>query len=281
LIDDINDPAAWEKANPIICSYPEGREYLKNKLLEAQNAPEKMRNFLTKHLNVWVNQRAAGYMNMEKWSHCAVDTPSFTLTSCWIGLDLSAKIDLTSCTFEFTDGESYYVKSHSFMPEESFLARQKADKAPYDLWKLQGYITVTEGATVDYRAVIDYAIKTCDDNGWTIEEFCIDPWGATQISSDLMDRGYTVVDIIQGIKTLSEPTKNFREMVYSGRLNYEPNPVLTWAVGNAVVREDHNKNMMLDKGKAKQRIDPIAATINAHVRAMNNKPTGQSRALFF
>jgi phage terminase large subunit-like protein len=115
---------------------------------------------------------------------------------------------------------------------------------------------------------VKYVKDTVLQNGWFIEAFCIDPWGALQISADLIDDGYTVVEIVQGMKTLSEPTKNFREMVYSGRVSYEKSPVLTWAVGNAVTRKDHNGNIMLDKDKSTQRIDPIAALINAHTQAM-------------
>lgn len=270
IIDDINDPTVWVKANPIICSYPEGIDYLKKKLAEAKEAPEKMKNFLTKHMNVWVNERESGYMNMQKWGICAVDKPPFELLRCWIGLDLSSKIDLTSCAFEFTDGQRYHAISHSFMPSDTLNARVKQDKIPYDLWVKGGFITLTEGAVVDYRAVMAYFLSLLEERGWYCEEICLDPWGATQISADLADQGKTVVEIVQGIKTLSEPTKNLREMVYSGRFTYERNPVLAWSMGNAIIREDHNKNIMLDKAKSKQRIDPAAALVNAHTRAMLN-----------
>ena len=53
LIDDIKDPAVWEKANPVICSYESGRNYLAKKIVEAQQSPEKMRNLKTKHFNIW------------------------------------------------------------------------------------------------------------------------------------------------------------------------------------------------------------------------------------
>ncbi len=111
-------------------------------------------------------------------------------------------------------------------------------------------------------------MATASANGWAIEEFCVDPWSAPQISGDLMDDGVTVVDIVQGYKTLSEPTKDLRDMVYSGRFVHNGDPLLAWAVGNAVTRLDYNKNMTLDKSKAKQRIDPVASLVNAHVRGM-------------
>ncbi len=77
-----------------------------------------------------------------------------------------------------------------------------------------------------------------------------------------------MVEIRQGFRTLSEPTKRFRELVLSGKILHDDNPVLNWAIGNAVVKQDHNENIMLDKDKSTGRIDPIAALINAMVRAI-------------
>jgi len=82
-----------------------------------------------------------------------------------------------------------------------------------------------------------------------------------------------MVEIRQGIRTLSEPTKFFRELVFSGKIVHDDNPVLNWAVGNAVVRQDHNENIMLDKDKSTDRIDPLAAVINAMTRAMTRTET--------
>jgi phage terminase large subunit-like protein len=286
LLDNINDPACWIKANPIVCSYKEGVSSLQKDYDEAIEAPEKMKNFLTKRMNVWVNQRNIGYMDMTKWANCAVtfrnpDKKLYQLIAentkkrAYVGLDLSAKIDLTSCAFEFPDGNGkYYALSHSFMPRESFAARLNSDKVPYDLWERQGWLTVTEGAVVDYRAVIDYVLRLEKKHDWYIEEVCVDPWGAQQITATLDELGKTVVEIIQGYKTLSEPTKHLRESAYSGSLTHDNSPVLMFAVGNAIIRQDYNQNMTLDKSKAKLRIDPIAALINAHVRAMTSETSG-------
>lgn len=282
LLDDINNPDVWIKANPIICSYPEGVDYLRKKLEEANHAPEKMRNYLTKHMDVWVNQREAGYMNMARWSACPQEIPDLRGERCFVGLDLSAKIDLTSVGFVFPVGERYVVLSHSFMPEETLDAKMKTDKVPYDQWVKAGHLTLTDGAVVDYRAVKRYAQERARAAGWCVVEWCIDTWGAAQIAADLSDEGETVVEIVQGIKTLSEPTKNFRDMVVSGRIIHDGNPVLGWAVSNAVVdRVDRNENIILNKSKSRERIDPIAAVINAHVRAMVATPTAAPKAMFF
>jgi phage terminase large subunit-like protein len=134
---------------------------LRGELKAALDVPEKMRNFLTKNMNIWVNMRENGYMNMEKWSLCAeklltFDFEMFRGCECVIGVDLSAKIDLTSIGFIFKSNDNYYVLSHSFMPEDTVEIKRKTDKAPYDLWIRQGWITTTPGAVVDYSFIDSY-----------------------------------------------------------------------------------------------------------------------------
>ncbi|MBJ8026223.1 terminase TerL endonuclease subunit, partial [Bacillus cereus] len=65
--DEITNPEVWEKANPILCSYEEGRSFLKGELQSALDVPEKMRNYLTKNMNRWVDRKENGYMDMQKW----------------------------------------------------------------------------------------------------------------------------------------------------------------------------------------------------------------------
>jgi len=121
---------------------------------------------------------------------------------------------------------------------------------------------------IDYDFVDSFAREHAEARGWVIKEIAYDPYNATQFAAKLEDDGYECVEIRQGVKTLSEPTKSFREQVYAGNVVHNFNPVLTWALGNAVTRQDHNENIMLDKSKSTQRIDPAAATINAHVRSI-------------
>jgi len=269
LVDSIKDETAWAKANPIICSYPEGVAYLRRKQVEAIDAEEKLRNFLTKHMNVWVQMDECSYMSLARWGACCGEIPELSGRECIVGLDLSAKIDLCSVAFEFRIGELYIVESHSFMPAEVVATRERVDRVPYAQWVRDGWISTVPGATIDYRFIRAWVEERAKGAGYYIAEWCLDPWGGHQISGELADAGETVVEIIQGIKTLSEPTKDFREMVYSGRVRHNGNPVLTWALGNAIADEvDRNRNLILNKKKSKQRIDPAAACINAHVRAM-------------
>lgn len=281
LIDDIKDEKVWVKSNPINTKTAEGMASIRAELQVAMDKPEKMRDFLTKSMNIWVNQKENSYMPMNKWANCKGILPDLSGKVCYVGLDLSAKIALTSVSFEFPIDDLYYIYSHSFIPEEEMYRKIKNDRVPYDRWIVEGWITATPGETVDYRTVKNYMIEKAQKEKWFIEEICGDPWGFLQIAADLTDLGYTVVEIVQGIKTLSEPTKHFREMVYSKRIVHDGNPVLSWAVGNAIAEQvDRNQNLILSKKRSREQIDPIASVINAHVRAMQKITEGTGRVLF-
>lgn len=275
--DDIKDETNWIKANPIVATYPEGIESIRSELKIALEVPEKMRSFLTKNMNIWVDQKDNGYMDMSKWKKCGreISWEEFRGQEAIVGLDLSAKIDLTSLTFE-VKGEKYMLKSHSFMPEDTVMTKSKTDKAPYQLWVKDGWMTETPGSVVDYsflKAFIQEKEKTF---GIKIREICADPWNALQFMQEMEAEGYTVVEIRQGIQTLGAPTKDLREQVYQDKLEHDNSPVLSWAVGNAITRQDANENIMLDKSKSTERIDPIASGINAHTRAMVIQPMQKS-----
>lgn len=275
--DDIKDEENWVKANPILCSYAEGIEGIREDLKEALDAPEKMRNFLTKNMNVWVDQKDNGYMAMDRWGKCGASKenpwPDVTGMAVISGLDLSTILDLTSASFEIDlqDGRKA-VMSHSFMPEDTLKIKTASDNVPYALWAEQGWITATPGASVDYNYVLKYMDDEYEKNKWDKGEVCYDRYLATWLRYQLELREYIPIDIPQGIPTLGEPTKDFRVKVYEGNIIHQNNPVLTWAINNAVTRPDQNGNIMLDKGKSKERIDPIASLINAHVRGISAEP---------
>ncbi|POD82715.1 putative terminase large subunit [Bacillus subtilis subsp. subtilis] len=267
--DDVKDEKNWIKANPIVAANEHGLNYLRGELEVALAVPEKMRNFMTKNMNIWVNMRENGYMDMQAWTDCGSDKiPDLKNRECYVGIDLSKTIDLTAASFIFPlDNGSFAVESHGFMPEDTFHERMKTDNVPYDLWKKRGWLTTTDGAVVDYDYIRAYIKKMEKENGWRIKEIGYDPYNATQFAQQMEADGYTMIEIRQGVATLSEPTKDFRAKVKSKKIIHSKNDLLTWAMGNAVTKVDAQENIMLDKSKSTQRIDPAAALINAYVRA--------------
>ena len=274
LIDDVKDEECWVKANPIAATYPEGLANIRSKLASALESPEKMESFLTKNMNLWVNQSAMSYMDMAKWKERGAITKIPVDPygrSAYVGIDLSKRIDLTAAGIILpidVDGIfRYVVRAHGFIPEDTVAVHEKTDKVPYRAWAKAGYLTITPGDVVDYRFIESWIHETTDDLGVNVKELCYDPYNATHFAQDFEAQGVTTVEVRQGMRTLSETTKAFREEAYRGNILHEPNPLLDWAISNAVTKRDHNENIILDKEKSTNRIDPIAAVINAFSRA--------------
>lgn len=273
LIDDVKDEECWVKANPIAATYPEGLANIRSKLASALESPEKMESFLTKNMNLWVNQSAMSYMDMAKWKERGAITKipvDLYGRSAYVGIDLSKRIDLTAAGIIVPIVDSaiqYVVRAHGFIPEDTVAVHEKTDKVPYRAWAKAGYLTITPGDVVDYRFIESWIHETTDDLGVNVKELCYDPYNATHFAQDFDAQGVTTVEVRQGMRTLSEPTKAFREEAYRGNILHEPNPLLDWAISNAVTKRDHNENIILDKEKSTNRIDPIAAVINAFSRA--------------
>ena len=274
LVDDVKDEECWVKANPIAATYPEGLANIRSKLASALESPEKMESFLTKNMNLWVNQSAMSYMDMAKWKERGAITKipvDLYGRSAYVGIDLSKRIDLTAAgiivPIDVDSAVQYVVRAHGFIPEDTVAVHEKTDKVPYRAWAKAGYLTITPGDVVDYRFIESWIHETTDDLGVNVKELCYDPYNATHFAQDFDAQGITTVEVRQGMRTLSEPTKAFREEAYRGNILHEPNPLLDWAISNAVTKRDHNENIILDKEKSTNRIDPIAAVINAFSRA--------------
>ena len=226
---------------------------------------------MVKHLNMWVNAETA-WMNMQKYKECEEANSDFDISQlegerCFCGVDLSATTDITSVNLEFPlhDGRYAWI-NHCFLPEDGILEKERRDKVPYTAWAREGYITLTPGPTIDYEWIQSYIMEM--SKKYQIQEIDYDPWNSTQFANNLMNEGFECVEIRQGFKTLSEPIKDVEKLILEKRLITFNNPVLRFAISNAVPSLDPAGNIKLDKSKASKRIDPIIAGVTSHVRAM-------------
>lgn len=279
--DDINDEENWKKANPIRMTYEAGIKKIRGEYKIAKEIPEKMIAFLTKCLNKWVQAKENGYMDMAKWKKCEVKDIPYDLKNrvVYVGFDMSAKIDLTSVAFiipiltEELDSTGkkivkYVCFSHSFIPNQAKLReRIMKDKVPYDAWERLGYLTITNTEIVDQQQVMDYVLKTCKENNWKIETLCFDPANASKMMIDLSNEGYVVEEVFQSHKSLNESTQGFREQVYCGNIIYTNNPLLNYAMSNAVIKTN-NGLIKIDKDATTKRIDPVDAMLCAFKLAL-------------
>lgn len=280
-LDNLENEELWKKANPIRMTYDEGIDKIRGEYKIAKEIPEHMTAFLTKCLNVWVQAQENGYMDMAKWKACQVDTKGMSV---YVGFDMSAKIDLTSVAFilpfisEEKDAEGekiikYIAYSHSFIPNrEKLTERKRKDKADYDAWERMNLLTVTDTPIVDQNAVMKYVKDTCKEHEWNIECLCFDPANAAKLMMDLSDEGYEVEEVYQSHKSLNESTQGFREQVYSGNIIYTYNPLLNFAMSNAVIRKNQGL-IKIDKDATTQRIDPVDAILCAYKLALYHEFT--------
>ena len=272
--DELGELETWQKANPLRATYKEGIEKIASDYEVAKNVPEKLISFKTKILNIWVQAKDQSYMYMDKWKRCEVKELPYEIKNraVYVGFDMSSKIDLTSVAFVLPilddNVAKYVIFTHSFIPNrEKLMERIMVDKVPYDSWEERGYLTITDTPIVDQEQVMNYVLKTCEENKWIIKQLCFDPANASKLMMDLENKGYEVTEVYQSHKSLNESTQGFREQVYSENVYYTPNPLLNYAMGNTVIKQN-NGLIKIDKDASKKRIDPVDALLCAYKLAM-------------
>ena len=108
--------------------------------------------------------------------------------------------------------------------------------------------------------------KSRDD--YDIQEIGFDPWNAYQVAQHLTDEGLVMVEIRQGMKSMSMPMKELETLILSKMIQHGGNPVARWMFGNLEVKMDENENIRPVKSKSTERIDGVVALINALARAI-------------
>lgn len=274
--DDIWDPDNWVKANPFICA--PGNEALFEVLkTDAQTAKDMggsdLRDFLTKSLNLWVENTDDSFISTEKWKKCGSERTldEFRGRKCWVGLDLSSGGDLTTIALEFDEpADKIYLYSHSFMPRGRLEEHIETDLAPYDLWEQMELITVTGGSgdfKNDYKFIINHLKDLKEEYELEFLGIGIDPHNADGILADLEAFGCPVVIIVQSARSLNDATVDIQLLVKSELVEYnQNNELLTWSFSNAKVVRNSFDEIKVDKrpGQRFKRIDPVDACIDAH-----------------
>lgn len=279
--DDIGSEDTWKKANPIRAYFPEGLQKIREDYEVAKQIPEKLIAFLTKMLNMWVQAKDNGYMDMSKWKACEVKELPIDITGrpVYVGFDMSSKIDLTSVAFiipyqcDMVDVQGkpvirYILWTHSFIPTADKLREHIIkDKMPYDAWERMRYLTLTNTPIVDQNFVMKYVLDECGKYNLDVQCLCFDPANASKLMTDLSNEGYVVEEVFQSHKSLNESTQGFREQVFAGNIAYTHNPLLNYAMSNAVIRTS-NGLIKIDKDATTKRIDPVDATLAAFKLAL-------------
>lgn len=296
----------WYKANPNL-GISKKLEYMVIQCQAAKNEPAKLNAFLRLDLNIWTQQDYA-WMPMDKWRRCTgpvqlkyeeekVRVIHYTgsaankkeiedaMLSQWrqpfAGLDLSERGDITSLVLLFPPSSidpTWVVLTYHFVPDDCVEKRSKNDRVPYDLWIKEGRINKTPGVTVDYDFVKAEVLRL--HSKLHFKGLAVDPHNALMLNNQLRGEGVPVVEVQQGWKSLSDPTKELMAWVLGKKINHLNDPVLNWMAGNVAIKTDPQGNIVLDKSKARERIDGMAALVNAmHLALSQSYSVYSSRGL--
>lgn len=257
--DDWTQPETWAKANPNygVSVKPEDIERKCRKAMEMAAAQN---NFLTKHLNLWVNADTA-WMDMRAWDRCGDESLSiedFEGAECFGGMDLASKLDISSRVLVFERDGIVHAFDRHYLPEDVV---ENNNNSQYQGWEIDGYLTATPGNVTDYDVIEDDI--QADAKRFTVAEFGYDPFQATQISSHLVTAGLPMVQVGQTVKNLSEPMKTLEALVISGKFKHDGNPVLTWMISNVVAHVDAKDNIYPRKEFPENKIDGVVALLIA------------------
>ena len=260
LEDDWTVEETWKKANPGygVTVKP---EYFFQQVQECKDNPAKEAAFRRDHLNQWV-ETDIRWISPLKWDECQIEKPNLDGRDCYLGLDLSATMDLTAAVLFFPsehEDEPAFVLPVFFCPNEGYELRERLNKFKITPWVQQGHIIATEGNKIDYRVVKKKIVELSQQ--YNILEIAFDPWHHDQIVHELND--FTCIKFPQTPPNMGPPTKKLEELILTKGLAHSGNPVLRWNLGNVSCSLDDNGNYKLSKKKSRDKIDGIIALVMA------------------
>lgn len=275
--DDWSDEANWPKANPNL-GISVKLDDLRDKARKAREIGSALTHFLTKHLNVWT-RAAEIWIAPDKWKTCGgeLKVEALARRPCYGGLDLSNTLDITAFVLVFPpwgEDDRYRVLCRFWAPEERIRERSRNDRVPYDAWLRAGLIEATPGEVIDYEYI--YAQVDRDAQTYDLKEIAFDRWGAAEVYLRMAKAGMTMVQMGQGMQSMSSPMKELEKLIVSKRLAHGDNPVLTWMAHNLVAVKDASGNIKPDKKRSREKIDGMVALIMGLDRATRHSPPDTS-----
>jgi phage terminase large subunit-like protein len=277
----------WLKANPNL-GVSLAWEYLRERVREAIAMPSEQN--IVKRLNfcIWTDQVTV-WIPVDRWNLCrSIELALVNMRArldalrgreCYVGCDLSEKIDLTSVQLAFPrplDGpamaegsaaaitQGVDVLSFFWMPEETLQERAREDNIPYPDWRDQGFLTSWPGRLINHDAIVDFIIAEVATR-FRVRHIGIDQAGASAFVTRLQRHfgEELVTEVPQGFRMLSGPSKTLEALVVSQNLRHDGNPVMTMCIGNMGKEENHWREIRPVKLTQRKRIDGGVALIDA------------------
>ena len=262
-IDEVADPDMWIKANPNIGKTVSYSVYQQD-VDRAEKAPAARNDILAKRFGIPMEGFTYFFPYEETIPH---KKREYWQLPCAMGADLSRGDDFCSFVFLFPLGDGRFgIKSKSYISSLTYNKLPLAMYNKYQEFIREGSLIVLEGSILDMLDVYDDVTKYIDENQYSVMAFGYDPYNAKDfVERWIREYGpFGVEKVIQGAKTESVPLGEIKKLSEERCLLFDED-IMSFAMGNAITIEDTNGNRKLMKQRNDQKIDPVAALMDAFV----------------
>lgn len=268
-LDEINDPKMWIKANPNLGKTVSYETYQLD-VERAEKAPANRNDILAKRFGIPMEGYTYFFTYEETLCHKKRD---YWQMSCALGADLSQGDDFCAFTFLFPlQKAAFGIKTRNYISERTLMKLQPAMRIKYDDFIREGSLIVMPGTVLDMMLVYEDLDNHIVERDYDVRAFGYDPYNA----KDFVERWerengpFGIEKVPQGAKTESVPLGELKKMAEDRLLLFDEE-LITFTMGNCIALEDTNGNRKLYKKRYDQKIDAVAAMMDAYVAYKNNR----------
>lgn len=268
-IDEVGNPEMWIKANPNIGKTVSYETYQLD-VERAEKAPAARNDILAKRFGIPMEGYTYYFAYEETLPHKKRD---FWNMPCALGGDLSQGDDFCSFVFLFPLARGAFgIKTINYITSLTLSKLPAAMRTKYDQFMDEGSLIVLEGAVLDLDEVYDDLDNHISERGYDVRCFGYDPYNAKEFIArwETENGPFGIVKVIQGAKTESVPLGELKNLSEERLLLFDEE-LMTFAMGNCITLEDTNGNRKLFKKRSDQKIDAVAAMMDAYVAYKLNK----------
>lgn len=268
-IKEVNKPSTWLKCNPnlgITVTY----DTYQRDVEKAVANPSTRNDILAKRFGLPMEGYTYFFTYDETLPH---SRRTFWSMRCALGADMSQGDDFCAFTFLFPlQNFEFGVKCRSYITSRTLMSLPPAARAKYDEFIDEGTLIIMEGSILDMMEVYDDLDKYISDCGYDVCSFGFDPYNAKEFVSrwEQENGPYGIEKVIQGAKTESVPLGELKALSEDRKLLFDES-LMSYCMGNCIAMEDTNGNRKLMKRRREQKIDNVAAMMDAYVAWKANK----------
>ena len=268
-VKEVADPDMWLKANPNLGLTVTYDAYQRD-VERAENAPSARNDILAKRFGIPMEGYTYFFTYQETLPH---RRRNFWNMPCSLGLDFSQGDDFCAATFLFPLSRGYFgVKSRSYISSRTLDKLPKSLRERYGLFMQEGSLVVLEGTTIDMMEVYDDLEHFIEESGYDVRCLGYDPYNAKEFIQrwEVENGPFGIEKVPQGFKTESVPLGELKDMAEDRLLLFDEE-LMTFCMSHCIVLEDTNGNRKLWKRRYEEKIDNVAAMMDAYVSYKVNK----------